>query len=38
MIDFGEDKRCEGGGLGGGGGGMFGEDGGIVCDAGAGNC
>lgn len=36
MIDFGEDERCERGGLGGGRGGVFSEDGGIMCDAGAG--
>lgn len=36
VVDFGQNERGEGGGLRGGRGGVFGEDGGAVCDAGAG--
>ena len=36
MVDFGEDERGEGRGLGGGRGGVFGEDCGAVGDTGAG--
>lgn len=38
VADFGENERSQTGGLGGGRGGVFGENSGIMGDAGAGRC